>query len=413
MRYFMLALCIIRAVSALNSDNVQDKVTNALVLETSLQLESLEEEYYNTCDDKEAANCTYSDVTYRVKKLFMESKDQATKAVYESVLESGAICLSPDESKCFPDVGCFYKNRGPLKHLCRLPEDNADEQMQLYREGQDEHVVISPGNVSLIDGSTKLVALAAGWRNTNLTDFIVMKDKLMAVGYRQVLLVNYSKTVDTLDYIQSMVNAQYVGRRLGLLLQNAMNRTDLKPKNTYLVGFSMGCQVVHFAGKWVIDKLGPESKIERITALDPGAPLTDGYPGSQVSSQDAIFVDVIHTSAGYRRLQLVPSFLFQRLGFTQPLGHVDFYPNGGAYQRHCGPLDHYGCRHSFVKVYYLNSFADCDYKSTRCRSLDVFKRQNYCNATDRSDTSRMGFFADKQNGRGVQVLTAGRETPFC
>jgi Lipase len=38
----------------------------------------------------------------------------------------------------------------------------------------------------------------------------------------------------------------------------------------------------------------------------------------QLDKSDADFVDVIHTCGGF-------------LGFARPLGHVDFYPNGGSF----------------------------------------------------------------------------------
>lgn len=55
----------------------------------------------------------------------------------------------------------------------------------------------------------------------------------------------------------------------------------------------------------------------RITGLDAAYPLymNTGSEG-HLARTDATFVDVIHTDGGI-------------LGFPDPLGHVDFYPNGG------------------------------------------------------------------------------------
>lgn len=50
--------------------------------------------------------------------------------------------------------------------------------------------------------------------------------------------------------------------------------------------------------------------------LDPAGPLFFQFSGDRLSSTDADLVDVVHTCIGL-------------LGYEQPLGDVDFYPNGG------------------------------------------------------------------------------------
>lgn len=51
--------------------------------------------------------------------------------------------------------------------------------------------------------------------------------------------------------------------------------------------------------------------------LDPALPLYSPASDSErLSSSDAAFVDVIHTDGGI-------------LGYPWPLGHADFFPNGG------------------------------------------------------------------------------------
>jgi pancreatic triacylglycerol lipase len=63
--------------------------------------------------------------------------------------------------------------------------------------------------------------------------------------------------------------------------------------------------------------------------MDPAEPhFSKTDPIGRLDPTDADFVDVIHTDAG--------PFLSGGLGIFQPVGHVDFYPNGG--------IDQPGCR---------------------------------------------------------------------
>ena len=73
------------------------------------------------------------------------------------------------------------------------------------------------------------------------------------------------------------------------------------------------------------------SGLGRISGLDPAEPLFQGMPPEvRLDPGDAKFVDVIHTDS--------KEFYKGGLGMEQPVGHVDFYPNGGKAQRGCQNL---------------------------------------------------------------------------
>lgn len=64
-----------------------------------------------------------------------------------------------------------------------------------------------------------------------------------------------------------------------------------------------------------------------VLALDPSGKYFEvAHPDARLDSSDAQFVDVIHTDS-------------EDNGLEQPLGHIDFYPNGGEEQKGCGVLD--------------------------------------------------------------------------
>ena len=62
--------------------------------------------------------------------------------------------------------------------------------------------------------------------------------------------------------------------------------------------------------------------------MDPAGPRFVGLvPSKRLSADDALFVDIIHTDGGV-------------LGYHEPMGHVDFFPNGGtALQNGCNLFD--------------------------------------------------------------------------
>lgn len=53
----------------------------------------------------------------------------------------------------------------------------------------------------------------------------------------------------------------------------------------------------------------------------------------RLDASDATFVDCIHTNAW----EYLKDTSF--LGMIEPVGHVDFYPNGGDFQPGCSKLD--------------------------------------------------------------------------
>uniref|UniRef100_A0A0A9WB67 Phospholipase A1 member A n=1 Tax=Lygus hesperus TaxID=30085 RepID=A0A0A9WB67_LYGHE len=134
----------------------------------------------------------------------------------------------------------------------------------------------------------------------------------------------------------------------------------------HIVGHSLGAHVSGITGrlvsqhawtavKWNITHKRGE-KLGRITGLDPALPgfLKLGWE-LKIGKNAAMFVDVIHTSA----------FTF---GSGEPLGHADFYVNGGlAHQPGCGLAGMYGitlggllnwgsvCSHSRAYYYYAES----------------------------------------------------------
>lgn len=67
--------------------------------------------------------------------------------------------------------------------------------------------------------------------------------------------------------------------------------------------------------------------------MDPAGPLFEAQDTrARLDETDAAFVDVIHSNG--------ENLILGGLGSSQPMGHVDFYPNGGRMQK--------GCSHLFV-----------------------------------------------------------------
>lgn len=128
----------------------------------------------------------------------------------------------------------------------------------------------------------------------------------------------------------------------------------------HLIGVSLGAHISGFIGAKLNGSIG------RITALDPAGPeFTGKPPDSRLDPTDAQFVDVVHTD-------------MDALGFRKPLGHIDYYPNGGGDQPGCprtilAGSAYFKCDHQRSVYLFMNSInRTCDLIAYPCDSYIDF-----------------------------------------
>lgn len=85
-------------------------------------------------------------------------------------------------------------------------------------------------------------------------------------------------------------------------------------------------------------------------------------PVDRLDATDADYVEIIHTNAGY-------------LGFSKPIGHASFYPNGGSTQPGCGWDMLNICAHRRAYLYYTESIhSDVNFYAYKCKTLERLRK---------------------------------------
>lgn len=168
-----------------------------------------------------------------------------------------------------------------------------------------------------------------------------------------------------------------------LLINRLMNYVDL-----IVVGYSLGAHLAGFIGKNT-----QYGKIETIVGLDPAGPFFDvNNPAGRLAATDAHYVEIIHTNGW-------------GLGIGDPIGHADFYPNGGRNQPGCG--DDEGCSHGRSFRMYAESINNNNFGAFRCQRLESI----ICLGEPRE------FMGDPRNARrnvrGIFRLLTNDEPPFA
>lgn len=139
-----------------------------------------------------------------------------------------------------------------------------------------------------------------------------------------VICVDWENGATFPNYVRAATNTRLVGKQLAMLLKNLQDYKGLNLAKTHIIGFSLGAHVSGFAGAEL-------PGLARITGLDPAGPLFEAqHPKVRLDSSDAEFVDVIHSNG--------ENLILGGLGSWQPMGDVDFYPNGGRVQTGCSNL---------------------------------------------------------------------------
>ncbi|XP_026284863.1 phospholipase A1 member A-like isoform X2 [Frankliniella occidentalis] len=161
----------------------------------------------------------------------------------------------------------------------------------------------------------------------------LVKNAYLQAADVNVILVDWS-AVDSHIYPLTVARSvPMAGAEIAELIKALVQQRGAREDDMHIIGHSLGAQIAGVAGSIA---LGPAGK-GWITGLDPAGPLFEGKdPSQRLDETDAGFVEAIHTDGGY-------------LGVVQPVGHVDYYVDGGMH-RHpdCG-RDVLGlCSHCFA-----------------------------------------------------------------
>ncbi|NXC16255.1 LIPR2 protein, partial [Corythaeola cristata] len=142
-----------------------------------------------------------------------------------------------------------------------------------------------------------------------------------------------------------------------------------------------------------------------LSGLDPAQPYFQDTPVEvRLDQSDAEFVDVIHTD-------IAPTIPYLGFGISTPIGHLDFYPNGGEEMPGCdknaisqivdidgiwqGTRDFVACNHLRSYKYYSDSIIYPDgFLGYSCDSYDDFETES-CFPCPEEGCPNMGHFADQ------------------
>ncbi|XP_050310321.1 pancreatic lipase-related protein 2-like isoform X2 [Anthonomus grandis grandis] len=266
----------------------------------------------------------------------------------------------------------------------------------------------------------------------------MLKDAYLKMYQCNVVLMDWKMGARGPYYASAAANTELVGRELGMLLVN-MVENGLYSTNIHLIGFSLGAHVAGTASEPLKQK---GHMIGRITGLDAASPLfrreyfKEKY--KKLDRGDATFVDVLHTDSS--------PFITDGFGLWEPIGHVDFFPNGGQEQPGCSDprssivvthLEGRGlsrdsvCSHVRAFHLFLESLTNkmakkengdsnsCQFMAYSCPGGMPSFEKGHCfplvqnNSTDLYKVHEIGQFGEDVKGKGVMYFSTKDSSPYC
>lgn len=216
-----------------------------------------------------------------------------------------------------------------------------------------------------------------------------VREALFEQARYNVIEVDWSAGAGTVNYISARNRVGPAGVHVADFLRHA----SLDVRTVTVIGHSLGAHVAGFIGK------NMESDLGAIVALDAAFPLFSiNSPDARLNVDDALYVQSIHTNAG-------------NLGFDEPIGHGNFYPNGGRSQPGCGIDISGNCAHGRAHEFFAESInTPVGFWSRRCASYAEIVSGS-CNRS--GDDALMGGEPLNIKAIGVFHLTTNNGSPFA
>lgn len=211
-----------------------------------------------------------------------------------------------------------------------------------------------------------------------------------------VIAVDWHKGGQIANYLQAASNTQVVGAVIANLIKKLNNVFSTTNDDYTITGHSLGSHISGFAGK----NLQSPEKVRCIIGMDPAGPAFTSIGNHfRLNSQDAKLVLTIHTNAGKNAAD--------GFGIIEPLGHYNFYPNGGYEQAGCeavqgvtnilmsglttGLTDTVACSHrraTRLVAYNESLYENLQSVGYRCDTYEDFQNGRCLDCEEHSDNCR-------------------------
>lgn len=332
--------------------------------------------------------------------------------------------------RCFEPYGCFYIGSpwsGDNRPVSTFPArpDSINPRYLFYTRD-------NPGQLhELKIDKPETIRQAAIRRNENfyliVHGFLDNGDKswrtMKELHLREdcnVVIVNWIAGAGP-PYTQAVANTRLVGAMTARLASQLVKIGGVDPARIHCIGHSLGAHTCGYVGYTM--KHNYNVVLGRITGLDPAEPhFSNTSTMVRLDPTDATFVTAIHTDCN--------PFISGGLGITQPVAHIDFYPNGGRNQPGCnegvlnsislergsfirGIKRFLGCNHIRSYEYFIESInTACPFLAVPCSSWEKFQ-EGGCFDCLNQYCPRFGLDAQPGNYHASVYLMTGTDKPFC
>lgn len=327
-------------------------------------------------------------------------------------------------SQCYDGLGCF-ETEGALNVLPMSP-DQIQTTFTLMTQANNHaavlHAVDSEStwryalSVGHFDPSKEVKVITHGYLDSGSSSWVTqMASELLKHGDYNVLVTDWGHGSKA-TFSVATANSLLVSAQLGKMINYLHSEQGVDLSKVHLIGHSLGGQISGNAGS-------KARTVARITAMDPAEPyFKDTFDNSKrLDRSDATFVDVIHTDGA--------DFNFlQGYGIQDPIGHLDFYPNGGVDQPGCtdntwtgilgaisgGSNDNsIACSHARSYEYFIESInSQCNFTAHACNSWDNYEKGR-CHGCPSGGCPQMGLNAEKSSATGSYYVSTAESDPYC
>ncbi|KAF2895539.1 hypothetical protein ILUMI_10636 [Ignelater luminosus] len=232
-----------------------------------------------------------------------------------TLLVSAVLCQDPIPS-IIDDLNNIIRGIPPYIGDCSTTVVlRSNLRFTLYNQNNLQNgIVLDDTNIQEVNSALRLILIIHSWLQNDSKGWVIeMKRVYLSNTNANIVSVDWSPYAQ-INYGAAVCAVPLVAKFVSDLIYNITSGNPTWLNNTQINGYSLGAHIAGIAGQEVQSKTNG-LKLGRINSLDAAGPgFINITKNSRLDSQDAWFVQGIHTSD-------------DRFGYGPPYGTVDFRVN--------------------------------------------------------------------------------------